>query len=211
MVGAKGFGLPTPLAVSLRNALKEGAVQSANERLAGAERETVGDDREKHRDQAGDRETGHHGVANIFLAHQAAIKQSEPGIVIISTSAMEVSIHAVSPEFGAHSVSIFALHAGGAAASCADAESGRGTTGSGNEEKPDEIQAGPSSARHGGLQCNDWKNYSAASRSPPCGCDGPFDVDHENLAVADFASMGGAQDGVDHRVDAIGRNRQLDF
>src|SRR5690242_10481398 len=42
-------------------------------------------------------------------------------MVIISTMAMEVSIQAVSPEFGVHFSSILASHAGGAASAAAGA------------------------------------------------------------------------------------------
>ena len=42
-------------------------------------------------------------------------------MVIISTSAIEVSIQAVSPEFGVQAVSVLASHAGGAGAAGAAA------------------------------------------------------------------------------------------
>ena len=42
-------------------------------------------------------------------------------MVIISTMAMEVSIQAVSPEFGVHFSSVLASHAGGAASAAAGA------------------------------------------------------------------------------------------
>src|SRR6516165_6078712 len=42
-------------------------------------------------------------------------------MVIISTMAMEVSIQAVSPEFGVHFSSVLASHAGGAASAAAAA------------------------------------------------------------------------------------------
>ena len=37
-----------------------------------------------------------------------------------------------------------------------------------------------------------------------------IDRGDENLAVADLAGLGGADDGVDHLVDAVGRHRHLD-
>ena len=44
---------------------------------AGGERQAVGDDRVDHRDQRRDREAGHDGVADVLLAHHAAVEQAE--------------------------------------------------------------------------------------------------------------------------------------
>ena len=57
--------------------LQEGAVEPADEGRAGAEGHAVGADRPEHRDQAGDGEARHHGVADVLLAHHAAVEQAE--------------------------------------------------------------------------------------------------------------------------------------
>jgi shikimate 5-dehydrogenase len=50
-------------------------------------------------------------------------------MVIISTMAMEVSIQAVSPEFGVHFSSVLASHAGGAASAAAAGAAAAGAAG----------------------------------------------------------------------------------
>ena len=59
------------------DALQESAAQSADERRAGRERQRIGDEGVHHRHKAGDGEAGHHRVADILLAHHAAIEEPE--------------------------------------------------------------------------------------------------------------------------------------
>ena len=79
------------------------------------------DHRPQHGDETGDGEARHHGVADVLLAHRAAVEEADPGTVIISTSATEVSIHAVSPELGVHFSRVLASQAGGAGSAAAGA------------------------------------------------------------------------------------------
>ncbi len=72
----EGIGIADPsLADVAQDVLEEHAIQAADKGRAGAKRHAVGDEREKDRDEAGDGETGHHGVADVLLAHHAAIEQ----------------------------------------------------------------------------------------------------------------------------------------
>jgi hypothetical protein len=59
------------------DALHEGAVEAADERGPGPERQAVGADQPQNADQTGDGEARHHRVAHIFLAHHAAVEESE--------------------------------------------------------------------------------------------------------------------------------------
>src|ERR1700749_33085 len=55
----------------------------------------------------------------VFLRTMPPENSASPGMVIISTMATQVSIQAVSPEFGEQLVSVLASHDGGAAAAAA--------------------------------------------------------------------------------------------
>ena len=59
------------------DALQERAAQSADERGAGGEGHRVGDDRVHHRHDTGNGEARHHGVADVLLAHHAAVEEPE--------------------------------------------------------------------------------------------------------------------------------------
>ena len=67
----------TSLADVAEDVLQEHAIQAPDKGRAGAKRHAVGDEREEYRDEAGDRKAGHHRVADVLLAHHAAIEQSE--------------------------------------------------------------------------------------------------------------------------------------
>jgi hypothetical protein len=66
------------LADVAQDVLEEHAVEPADEGRAGAERHAVGEGRKQDGNKAGDGKAGHHGVADILLAHHAAIEQAEP-------------------------------------------------------------------------------------------------------------------------------------
>src|SRR5271168_3122712 len=59
--------------------LQEHAAETADERRPRRERSAVGDDGVDDRNEAGDRETGHHGVADVLLANHAAVEQPKTG------------------------------------------------------------------------------------------------------------------------------------
>jgi len=63
--------------MSLRMSLRKHAIQAPDKRRAGTKCQTVGEDREKNRDEARDGKAGHHRVTNVLLAHHAAVKQPE--------------------------------------------------------------------------------------------------------------------------------------
>ena len=58
--------------------MQERAAQSADERSAPGERQRVGSNGVDHRNQSGDSEARHHGVADVLLAHHAAVEEPEP-------------------------------------------------------------------------------------------------------------------------------------
>ena len=66
-----------PLLMSLRMPWRNSATESADERRAGGEGQRVGDDGVDHRHQAGDGEARHHRVADVLLAHHAAVEEPE--------------------------------------------------------------------------------------------------------------------------------------
>src|SRR5262252_1146701 len=154
-------------------------------------------------------------------------------MVIISTSATEVSIQAVSPEFGVQLTCILASHAGGGASA------GGAAAGS-------LVAAGAA-----GAWANDTSTVTAltkaARRSPQTSASSParedllnvmmlllswmlgagskrrsvgfagtdayglVDAEHEDLSVADLAGLGCGRDGLDHFVDLVGRHGHLDL
>src|SRR5262245_7691432 len=154
-------------------------------------------------------------------------------MVIISTSATEVSIQAVSPEFGVQLTCILASQAGGGASA------GGAAAGS-------LVAAGAA-----GAWANDTSTVTAltkaARRSPQTSASSParedllnvmmlllswmlgagskrrsvgfagtdayglVDAEHEDLSVADLAGLGCGRDGLDHFVDLVGRHGHLDL
>ncbi len=65
------------LADVAQDVLEEHPIEPADERRAGAKRHAVGQDSEQDGDETSNREARHHGVANILLAHHAAVEQPE--------------------------------------------------------------------------------------------------------------------------------------
>ncbi len=68
-----------PVVHVAEDVLQERATEAADECASGCERQAVGDDGVDHRDQAGDRKARHHGVADVLLAHHAAVEEPEAG------------------------------------------------------------------------------------------------------------------------------------
>ena len=66
-----------PLLTSLRMPLQERPAQAADEPAARRERQAVGDDGVENRDQRGDGEARHDGVADVLLADHAAVEEAE--------------------------------------------------------------------------------------------------------------------------------------
>jgi len=79
MVGERVGISDTSLADVAQDVPEKHAIQAPDKGRAGAKRHAVGEEREKNRDEACDGEAGHHGVANVLLAHHAAIEQPEAG------------------------------------------------------------------------------------------------------------------------------------
>src|SRR5205085_1221285 len=156
-------------------------------------------------------------------------------MVIISTRATEVSIQAVSPEFGVHFSSTGGLavpsHAGGAASAAgAAAAAAGGVAGACASEaftnaklsraarrKPQARATSP--ARGDFLRVMVWLlsiEEGAGSKRRLVGLAGAdahrmFEAEHEDLAVADLAGLGRPGDGVGDFVDLVGRNRDFDL
>src|SRR5712691_10064802 len=67
----------TSLADVAHDVPEKHAIQAPDKGRACAKRHSVGEEREKNCDEARDGKAGHYRVANVLLAHHAAIKQSE--------------------------------------------------------------------------------------------------------------------------------------
>src|SRR6476661_5956125 len=160
-------------------------------------------------------------------------------MVIISTSATEVSIQAVSPEFGVHfSVTAFfgsvsLTQAGGAAAAGGAAVGGAaaaGAAGAGCAEAVSNavmLRQRPSRTPKARANSPARENFfNVMAYSCPCclrcgrlkrrrvglagaDADGVIEAEHENLAVADLSGFGGAGDRADDLVDLVGGHRDF--
>src|SRR5215211_5576906 len=134
-------------------------------------------------------------------------------MVIIKTSATEVSIQAVSPEFGVHFSCVLASQAGG----CANDGSTTSTLTKAARISPHARATSPApenflnvmvlllSERMGrGLE---RRGIGLAGAD----ADGLVEAEDEDLAVADLAGFGRNGDRVDDLVDLVGRNRHFDL
>src|ERR1051326_3695762 len=155
-------------------------------------------------------------------------------MVIISTSAMEVSIQAVSPEFGVHFSSTGGLAVPSQAGGAASAAAAAGAAGAGvgacasdaltNAKLTNAAMRKPqaramSPARGDFLQVMVWLlsiEEGAGSQRRLIGLAGTdahrmVEPEHEDLAVADLAGFGRADDGFGDFVDLVGGHRDFDL
>src|SRR5262249_1206391 len=143
-------------------------------------------------------------------------------MVIIKTSATDVSIHAVSPELGVHSVSTLALQAGGPASAGAAAGAAGAAAGAWAYDVSDvctlnQIPSNSPRARTSSPARISFLNFIVSLLSvdvgrvrasercrigfPGADADCLIDCHHEYFAVADLAGFGGGGDGLDNFVD----------
>ena len=66
-----------PLLMSLRMPCRKARLSPPMNGVPPREGQAVGDERVQHGDEAGDGEARHHGVADVLLAHHAAVEQAE--------------------------------------------------------------------------------------------------------------------------------------
>src|SRR5262245_27160817 len=154
-------------------------------------------------------------------------------MVIISTSATEVSIHAVSPEFGVQLTCILASQAGGGASAGGAAAGSLVAAGAAGPWANDtSVVTALTKAARKSPQTSDnspapekllnlmvlllaWMLGAGSKRLSVgfAGTDayGLVDDEHEDFAVADLAGLGRGRDGVDHLVDLVGRYGHLDL
>src|SRR5689334_21904995 len=157
-------------------------------------------------------------------------------MVIISTSATEVSIHAVSPELGVQFVCTLASQAGGAAASAAGAAAAGSAAAGGvagawandasMKKRLTKAASRSPQARASSPAREDFLNFMILTPVRRMRCAGSqrcgigfagadahrlIDAEHEDLAVADLAGFGRRGDRLDHLVDMVGGDRDFDL
>src|SRR4051812_10515137 len=156
-------------------------------------------------------------------------------MVIISTSATEVSIHAVSPEFGVQFVCTLASQAGGAASAAGAAAAGSAAAGgvagawaseASMKKRLTKAASRSPQARASSPAREDFLNFIMLTPVRRVRCAGSerrgigfagadahrlIDAEHEDLAVADLPGLGRGGDRIDHLVDLVGGNGDFDL